>query len=85
LMALGVPAVVASLWPVDDAASAPLLESYFDHWLDAGSQASPARTLRHAQLAMMAMPARAFDPAAPGEATLRERPFYWGAYAASGC
>lgn len=85
LMTLGVPAVVASLWPVDDAASAALLERYFDHWLDAGPQASPARTLRHAQLAMMAMPARAFDPAAPAEATLRERPFYWGAYAASGC
>ncbi|MCK7495128.1 MAG: CHAT domain-containing protein [Comamonadaceae bacterium] len=56
LMSLGVPAVLATLWQVEDAASARLVARFFHHWLADWPSRSPACALRLAQMDLMAMP-----------------------------
>jgi CHAT domain-containing protein len=69
-LATGTPAVVASLWPVDDAAATPLLTA-LHRGLRAGER--PAAALRAAQMQMLA----AGDPA-------QRRPSAWATFAALG-
>ena len=84
LLGLGVPAVLGTLWPVDDSATAALLVRFFEYWLSERPKHSTAQSLRLAQLDFMEMPAAQFDASAPGEATMRDRLFYWGGLALTG-
>jgi len=59
-----VPAVVATLWPVDDAATARFMEGFYD---ELASGASPAAALAAARLRLRTSPATA-------------HPFYWAAF-----
>jgi tetratricopeptide (TPR) repeat protein len=63
-LAAGVPAVVATLWPVDDRTTAELALRFYDH-LSKGARADDA--LQKAQLEIRAMPATA-------------HPFYWSGF-----
>lgn len=68
LLTAGVPAVVATLWPVDDHATARLMEDFYDH-LSAGETVASA--LRQAQLAVRARPTTS-------------HPFYWAGFVVVG-
>jgi CHAT domain-containing protein len=56
-LAAGVPSVLASLWPLDDATTSGVVESFHRHFLDG---LPPAQALRAAQLEALRSP----DPAA---------------------
>ena len=68
-LAAGVPTVVASLWPVDSAATAPLMVSFHRERKAAGNHT--AEGLRTAQMKMFA------DP-------IYSHPFYWAAFLVAG-
>lgn len=70
-LAAGSRSLVASLWQVQDRASAELMERFYRHLLRTGRRASPAAALRAAQLEMLADPER-------------RDPYYWAAFAAYG-
>ena len=71
-LATGVPRVVASLWPVDDRATAVLMERFYRGMLEEGLPAAEA--LRRAQLAMWR-----------GEAGRGWRePYYWAGFQLQG-
>lgn len=84
LMSLGVPAVLATLWQVEDTATARLVARFFAHWLADWPHRSPACALRLAQLDVMAMPLADFEPGVQTSETLRDRVFYWGSFVLSG-
>jgi CHAT domain-containing protein len=65
----GAPRVVASLWKVDDRASAELMKRFYEGMLVRGER--PAAALRNAQVAMWRT--RGWDA-----------PYYWGAYTLQG-
>ncbi len=67
-MAAGVPAVVASLWPVDDAATRDLMEAFYDAL---GRGEPVARALRSAQRTVAGRPKTA-------------DPFYWAGFVTLG-
>jgi hypothetical protein len=68
-MFAGAPTVVASLWSVDDAATALLMERFYGH-LQTGLGKSAA--LRQAQLDLLQ------------DAIYRDDPYYWAAFVLSG-
>src|SRR6516165_1695796 len=65
----GAPRVVASLWKVDDRASAELMKRFYEGMLVGGQR--PAAALRNAQVAMWRT--KGWDA-----------PYYWGAYTLQG-
>jgi CHAT domain-containing protein/tetratricopeptide (TPR) repeat protein len=69
LMYAGSPRVVASLWKVDDSATAELMESFYRGMLK--KNLAPAAALRRAQLEMM-------------KRTRWRHPFYWAAFQLQG-
>jgi CHAT domain-containing protein/tetratricopeptide (TPR) repeat protein len=72
-MYAGARRVAASLWKVDDAATAELMESFYRHLLTAPAarRPTPAAALRRAQLELMRRPNR-------------RAPFYWAAFTLQG-
>jgi CHAT domain-containing protein len=68
-MYAGAPRVVASLWPVNDAATAELMKRFYSGMLKNGLR--PAAALRAAQLEMMKLPAW-------------RSPYFWGAFVLQG-
>lgn len=72
-MYAGARRVAASLWKVDDAATAELMESFYRHLLTgpAARRPTPADALRRAQLELMRRPNR-------------RAPFYWAAFTLQG-
>ena len=68
---IGVPTVIASLWPVDDAATSILISAFYRNLLRVNPTThqamSTAEALRAAQLALRADPRYA-------------HPYYWGAW-----
>jgi CHAT domain-containing protein/Tfp pilus assembly protein PilF len=68
-MYAGAPRVLASLWKVDDVATAKLMESFYRGMLKEGKR--PAAALRQAQLEMWAQQRWA-------------APYYWGAFSLQG-
>lgn len=72
-MYAGARRVAASLWKVDDAATAELMESFYSHLLSgpAARRPTPADALRRAQLELMRRPNR-------------RAPFYWAAFMLQG-
>lgn len=72
-MYAGARRVAASLWKVDDAATAELMERFYRHLLTgpASGRPTPAAALRLAQLELMRMPNR-------------RSPFYWAAFTLQG-
>lgn len=72
-MYAGARRVTASLWKVDDAATAELMESFYSHLLSdpAARRPTPADALRRAQLELMRRPNR-------------RAPFYWAAFTLQG-
>ena len=60
----GAKNVMASLWAVQDRATATLMQRFYEHYRDG---ADPARTLAAAQRAMLAVPATA-------------NPYYWAGF-----
>ena len=64
----GAPAVVTSLWSIDDAATAALMTAFYDHILAGDGY---AEALRRAQLALAAQPSS-------------RHPFYWAAFVVTG-
>jgi CHAT domain-containing protein len=67
-LAAGSPAVVTSLWPIDDEASTVLMEGFYRHLL---TSSSSAKALRQAQIEMMSV------------AKWRS-PYYWAAFVLTG-
>jgi CHAT domain-containing protein len=65
----GVQAVIATLWPVDDAATAQLVTDFYDGVL--GDRVDLASALRRAQRAMLQRPATS-------------HPYYWAAFYMAG-
>ena len=65
----GAPPIVASVWDVDDRATAVFMKAFYGAMLTSGR--SPAAALREAQLALRAQ-ARWRDP------------FYWAAFVVQG-
>jgi len=61
--------VVASLWPVDDAATAHLMEAFYRRLLQRGE--SPAAALRHAQTSVASIPKW-------------RAPYYWAGFVVEG-
>jgi CHAT domain-containing protein len=68
-MYAGAPRVVASLWRVDDAATAELMKRFYRGMLKGGLR--PAEALRSAQLEMMSRPAW-------------RSPYFWGGFTLQG-
>jgi CHAT domain-containing protein len=68
LLTAGIPAVIATLWPVDDQTTASLMEAFYDH-LAAGETVAAA--LRQAQLEVRGRTATA-------------HPFYWAGFVVVG-
>ncbi|MEM7538115.1 MAG: CHAT domain-containing protein, partial [Chloroflexota bacterium] len=64
----GAPAVITTLWPIDDDASAVLMETFYQHWL---SGMTTAEALRSAQIDVMATDELA-------------SPYYWAAFQLNG-
>jgi CHAT domain-containing protein/tetratricopeptide (TPR) repeat protein len=63
-LSAGVPAVIGTLWPVDDAATARLMQVFYD---DLGNGHRPAAALRRAQLVLRSAAATA-------------QPYYWAGF-----
>lgn len=84
---LGVRTVLATLWPVDDAASAGLVSAFYRAAFAHGSAPSLAEALRHAQLELLRSagvahgPARGLGAAAPAPVS---HPYFWAGYALFG-
>jgi CHAT domain-containing protein len=56
LLARGARSVLVSLWSVNDAATAALMEAFYRHWLDDGDGPSKAEALRRAERDVRATP-----------------------------
>ncbi|HUR80381.1 MAG TPA: CHAT domain-containing tetratricopeptide repeat protein, partial [Thermoanaerobaculia bacterium] len=69
-MNAGVPRVVASLWKVDDRATAELMRRFYQHMLG-GERLTPAAALRTAQMEM-------------AKSAAWNRPFYWAGFVLQG-
>ncbi|MCI0388292.1 MAG: CHAT domain-containing protein [Acidobacteria bacterium] len=69
-MYAGTRRVVASLWKVDDASTAALMQNFYSYLLKEGR--SPADALRHAQLKIM------------GQNKRWSSPYYWAAFTVQG-
>jgi CHAT domain-containing protein len=69
-MHAGVPRVVASLWKVDNRATAELMRRFYGHMLG-GEQLPPAAALRAAQIEM-------------ARSAAWNRPFYWAGFVLQG-
>lgn len=70
-LAVGVPVVVASLWPVDSDATGELMKRF--HFLRRSQKLSTAETLRRAQLEFV-----------NDSGSARRQPYFWSAFAAFG-
>ena len=66
----GAPAVVSSLWSVEDEATAALMQVFYNQLVRYG--ASPAQALRQAQQALIGQ-------------HQNQHPFYWAAFTVTGC
>jgi CHAT domain-containing protein len=77
----GAPAVLASLWSVDDESTAALMVEFYRRRVSEG--VSLAEALRAAQLDMLRQPAKVRGPAAQGTSKT-SHPFYWAPFILSG-
>jgi CHAT domain-containing protein len=73
-LAAGAPQVVASLWDVDDASTAALMQAFFQRIATAARNGEPLRAALALRDAKRAVAAR------PGW----EDPYYWAAFVAAG-
>ena len=76
-LAAGARSLLVSLWPVDDHATARLMESFYTHITDAGTDDDRAIALQQAQAEL-----RAYRDAAGAHPYAH--PAYWAAFALVG-
>ena len=84
---LGVRTVLATLWQVDDAASAELVCAFYDAAFAPGPAPSLAEALRQAQLGLLRSDAVAHGPARGLGASIPtpvSHPYFWAGYALFG-